>query len=259
DLSPEIGDTLTFGFVWQPSFLPGFNLSVDRFRIDLDDVINTVGRQNKANSCYDTAERLFCADVIRGANVNLPGGVPPIALNTVNDQLINVATVNVRGYDIEMGYQFNFGSAGKLSLRGLMTIYDRANVQFTPDTPVEDFLGYAGGSTSDQGWIKRQGVSDIRYTYRQFGVGLHSRYIVHSLMAPGFEDWGDIGSHLYHDVRFSYDFGKGSQAYLGVDNIADKAPPFFASGASGTQALDTIPAYYDVFGRTYFGGVRYKF
>jgi outer membrane receptor protein involved in Fe transport len=140
-----------------------------------------------------------------------------------------------------------------------MTIYDRALEQFTPDTPVEDFLGYAGGSTSDQGWIKRQGVTDIRYTYRSFGVGLHSRYIVHSLMGPGFEDWGEIGSHLYHDVRFSYDFGEGSQVYLGIDNIADKEPPFFASGASGTQALDTIPAYYDVFGRTYFGGVKYKF
>jgi iron complex outermembrane receptor protein len=260
NLSPEVGDTLTFGFVWQPPFLQGFNLSVDRFRIDIDSVINTVGRQNKADSCYDTVERFFCEDLTRGPNVNLPVGAPPVALLTVNDQLINVAKVNVAGYDIEMGYTFNFGSAGRLSLRGLMTIYDKADEQFTPDTPVQDFLGYAGGSTSDQGWIKRQGVSDIRYSYRQFGVGLHSRYIVHSLMAPGFEDFGAVGSHLYHDLRFSYDFGgEGSQVYLGIDNITDKAPPFFASGTSGTQALDTIPAYYDVFGRTYFGGVRYKF
>ena len=51
DLTPEIGDTLTFGFVWQPSFLSGFNLSVDRFRIDIEDVITTVGRQTKADLC----------------------------------------------------------------------------------------------------------------------------------------------------------------------------------------------------------------
>src|SRR5262249_8076014 len=36
-LNPETSDTLTFGFVWQPSFLSGFNLSVDRFKIDVDD------------------------------------------------------------------------------------------------------------------------------------------------------------------------------------------------------------------------------
>jgi outer membrane receptor protein involved in Fe transport len=140
-----------------------------------------------------------------------------------------------------------------------MTIYDKADVRFTPITPTVDFLGYAGGSTSDQGWIKRQGVADIRYTYRQFGVGLHTRYIAHSLMGVGFETFPEVGTHLYHDLRFNYDFGEGSQVYLGIDNIADKQPPFFASGASGTQALDTIPAYYDVFGRTFFGGVKYKF
>src|SRR5262249_13053877 len=127
DLDPEIGNTLTFGFVWQPSFFQGFNLSVDRFRIDVDDVINTVGRQNKADACYDTTERFFCADVIRGPNVNQDPNIP--ALISVNDQLINVATVNVSGFDIEMGYTFNFGSAGRLSLRGLMTIYDKADVK----------------------------------------------------------------------------------------------------------------------------------
>jgi hypothetical protein len=44
-----------------------------------------------------------------------------------------------------------------------------------------------------------------------------------------------------------------------VNNVFDKAPPFFASGASGTQALDTIPGYYDIFGRSYFAGTRVTF
>jgi outer membrane receptor protein involved in Fe transport len=128
-----------------------------------------------------------------------------------------------------------------------------------PGQDAIDYLGYAGGSTSDQGWIKRQAVTDIRWTYRSFGVGLHSRIIARSKMGVGFEEFPEIGTHIYHDIRFNYDFGEGSQVYLGVDNIADKDPPFFASSSSGTQALDTIPAYYDVFGRTFFGGVKYKF
>ena len=44
-----------------------------------------------------------------------------------------------------------------------------------------------------------------------------------------------------------------------MTNLFDKKPPFFASGSSGTQALDTVPGYYDVFGRSFFVGARFKF
>jgi iron complex outermembrane recepter protein len=259
DLAPEVGDTLTFGFVWQPAFLPGFNFSVDRFQIEIEDVITTVGRQLKADLCVDTVERLFCEDVIRGPNVNQDPSIG--ALISVNDQLINVASLDVSGYDVEAGYRFKLGGGdfGDLTARIVATIYDKADNVPLPGEDTIDFLGYAGGSTSDQGWIKRQAMADVRWSFRGFGAGWHARYISPSFMGPGAEDFGKIGSHVYHDVRFSFDFGEGSQVYLGVDNVFDKEPPFFATGFSGTQALDTIPAYYDVFGRQYFGGVRLKF
>jgi len=63
NLKPEKATTLTFGAVVQPSFVPGLSLTVDRFKIKLTDVINTIGRQSKANACYDSG--LFCNDVIR--------------------------------------------------------------------------------------------------------------------------------------------------------------------------------------------------
>jgi outer membrane receptor protein involved in Fe transport len=60
-------------------------------------------------------------------------------------------------------------------------------------------------------------------------------------------------------MRASLGFGDSSEVYLGVTNVFDKEPPFFATSTSGTQALDTIPGFYDVFGRSYYGGVRVKF
>ncbi len=150
NLTPEVGDTLTFGFVWQPSFLQGFSLSVDRFEIDIEDVINTVGRQTKADLCYDTAERLFCDDLNRGVNSNTPGNW---ALISVNDQLLNVAAVNISGLDVDVGYGFGLGSdeqLGRLRLRFVGTFYDKADQTPRVGDPTEDFLGYAGGSTSDQ-------------------------------------------------------------------------------------------------------------
>jgi len=41
--------------------------------------------------------------------------------------------------------------------------------------------------------------------------------------------------------------------------VADKGPPVFDSGTAGTQALDTVPGYCDVFGRTWFAGAKFKF
>jgi outer membrane receptor protein involved in Fe transport len=83
-------------------------------------------------------------------------------------------------------------------------------------------------------------------------------------MSPFFVGQGfpEIGSHSYHNVRLSYDtelFGtEETQFYLGITNAFDKEPPFFATSASGTQAVDTIPGYYDIFGRSYFAGVKVK-
>jgi outer membrane receptor protein involved in Fe transport len=260
DLKPEVGDTLTYGFVWQPSFLSGFSLSVDRFKIEIADVISEVGRQTKADLCYDTTERLFCEDLTRGVNSNQPGNW---ALLTVNDQFLNVAALDVSGADVDIGYSFGLGSdeqLGKLRLRVVGTFYDKADQTPRVGDPTVDLLGYAGGSTSDQGWLKRQFVSDVTWSMRGVGVTLHSRYLPRTNMAQGLNaDFPKIGSRVYHDLRFSYDFGEGRETYFGVDNVMDLDPPFFATGTSGTQALDTIPAYYDVFGRSYFGGVRWKF
>jgi iron complex outermembrane receptor protein len=263
NLKPEQGDTLTYGFVLTPTFLESFSLSVDRFKIDLTKEINTVGRQLEANLCYDTVQRLYCGNVLRGANPNTPNN---LALLAVNDTNVNIGRVVVSGFDIEAGYRFDLSrplrtasNLGSISLHMIMTIYDQAKEVPLPGNPVIDQLGYAGGSTSDQGWLKRQGVLDTTYKLGAFTANWHLRYVGPARMAIGFDGFPDIGSYIYHDIRFAYNFKKDSQVYLGITNLANKQPPFFASASSGTQALDTIPAYYDVFGRTYFGGFAVKF
>ena len=262
NLDPEKGDTLTYGFVITPAMLEGFALSLDRFDIKLSNVINTVGRQLKADQCYDTTDRLFCGDVIRGVNPNTPGNW---ALISVNDQNINVASYRVKGYDLVASYGFDVNSLfksaadrGRLSLRLALTVYDTADEVALPGQPTIDLLGYAGGSTSDQGWLKQQGVLDTNYKIGRWSANWHLRYVGSAYMAPGAKDFGKIGSHVYHDLRVAFQPKEGTEIYLGVNNLMDKEPPFFATGTSGTQALDTVPAYYDVFGRQIFGGVKVK-
>lgn len=263
NLKPEQGDTITYGLVWTPTFDKGLSVAIDRFQIDLDEVILATGRQLAVNTCYDTPGRLLCNVVTRGTSVLVPGA--NYVLTGVNQQLENIAKLNIAGYDVDIRYNRKLPSGwGDLNLGLLTTIYDKASQQGV-GAPV-NLLGQAGGSTSDQGWIKVTANANIGWRLGAFNANWNVRYI-------GSADMGSTGAtttttdggypripaHTYHNVRIGYQAMKSLELSLGVTNLADKKPPFFASGSAGTQALDTIPGYYDVFGRSFFLGAKMKF
>jgi outer membrane receptor protein involved in Fe transport len=255
NLAPEIATTLTYGFAYQPPMAPGLSLTLDRFEIELEDVITTVGRQQVANQCYDAG--LFCASVTRGTNPNVPGA--NYVLTGVNDQLTNVATLDIRGFDFSARYDTRlFG--GRLSLNALGTRYDRAKRIVLPGTPATDLRGFAGGSTSDQGYVKFTGTGNVNWRATNgINFNYNLRYIGKSKtspFAPSF--YPSIPAHTYHNARIGAEL-MNFEVWAGVDNIFNKAPPFFPTSTAGTQALDTVPALYDVFGRSFYFGVKRTF
>lgn len=263
NLKPEEGDTLTYGVVWTPSFDKGLSVSIDRFQIDLEKVITTTSRQIAVNTCYDTASRLLCNVVTRGTNVQIPGAT--YVLTAVNEQLENLAKLNVAGFDVDIRYATKMPAGwGDLNLGLLTTIYDKASQTGIGD-PI-NLLGQAGGSTSDQGWVKVTANANVGWRMGSFKANWNVRYI-------GAADMGATGANTtttsggfpripattYHNLSVGYQVNKQAEIVAGVTNVADKKPPFFASGSAGTQALDTIPGYYDVFGRSFFVGAKLKF
>lgn len=257
NLSPERGTTLTYGVSFAPQFLRGFTLTVDRFDIEMRDVVGTVGRQTKANLCYDTVDRQFCGDLTRGMNPNVAGA--NYVLTAINDQIINVAAYRIKGIDINAQQVFRL-AGGQLSLQGIATLYDRAEVTPLRGQAPIDLLGFAGGSATDQGFIKFTGNGNVGWV-SESGVSLNYnvRYIGRARNSPFATPTVTIPAHAYHSARIAIPFGEQRQFYLGVNNITDKQPPFFPSNTSGTLALDSIPAFYDVFGRSFFAGVRIGF
>ena len=256
NLRPEVATTSTYGFVFQPAFLKGLTLSVDRFDIKIDDVISTVGRQLAADSCYTNG--LFCANVRRGATPLLPGA--NYVLLAVDDRNDNLAQLGTSGYDVESRYSFKL-AGGDMDLSLGATIYDKAFKTPLPGQAPVDLLGQAGGSTSDQGYIKLTGVGNIGYRIGGLRTNWNMRYIGSADMSTTSASRGfpRIPAAVYHNLRVGYDLTKSIEVSFGITNLFDKSPPLFASGTSGTQALDTVPGYYDIFGRSYFAGVKAKF
>lgn len=258
NLKPEEATTRTYGFVYTPSTLKGFSLAVDRFEIQMEDIISSVARQTAVNLCYDTTSRLLCGTRTRGTHPLLPGA--NYVLQSVNATLQNVAEFDLKGVDLDLRYSFKTGF-GDMDLSTLATFYDKALLLPLEGQPTVDLLGQAGGSTALQGNIKFSATGNIGWRKGAFRANWNMRHIGRADMAVGTTEAGfpKIGSHTYHNLRGVYTASKSVELYAGVTNAFDKKPPVFASGTSGTQALDTIPGFYDVFGRSYFVGANLKF
>ncbi|UDF04557.1 TonB-dependent receptor domain-containing protein [Asticcacaulis sp. AND118] len=267
NLKPEQADTETVGVVFTasrfdalPSWISPLTITLDRFKIDTSDLIAGVGRQEIANLCYDTAgsaRDLFCSQLTRGTDPAVPGA--NYVLKTVNDQVLNIASLNIAGYDLEAGYNFDFDRFGRLGVATTWTFYDKAEKTSYPTAPVQDLLGFAGGTTSDQGWIEKQGNVAFTWTVGKFKTNWTARYIGEAKSSPYATNAVTIKSHTYHDVQVRYAVFENSEIYAGISNLMDQDPPFFPTSQSGTQALDTVPAYYDVFGRSAYVGFKSKF
>ena len=62
-LREETADTLTYAVVFQPKFLPGFYISIDRWQIEIDNAIERVSDQNIVDGCYSAGvglNTIFC-------------------------------------------------------------------------------------------------------------------------------------------------------------------------------------------------------
>ena len=272
NLKPEVADTTGFGVVLRPRFIPGFEASVDYYQIDISNAITTFGAQQIINLCAggDTA---LCSNVIRSAGV----------ISQVNVVPINAAQQIARGIDFEASYQRRMETIapflkGNLTLRFLATHFleNYLNDGVNPPTNTVGENGVdsssGSGSTGVPSWkymtslawdngplalsFTARGVSDGVYNtaYVQCTSNCPAATIAH----PTIEN-NRIPGAYYFDASVNYKLPHGVEAYLAVDNLLDTAPVMTAYGPSvGGPPLSVNPSLYDVLGRTFRFGLRFK-
>ncbi len=68
-LKPERSQTTELGIVWQPDFIPGFQASVDYWRIGIKGFVNALSVQQVEDQCIVAGDPLYCGqDSITTAN-----------------------------------------------------------------------------------------------------------------------------------------------------------------------------------------------
>ncbi|MEJ0086093.1 MAG: TonB-dependent receptor [Pseudomonadota bacterium] len=269
DLKEETSDSFTAGFVLQPEFLPGFSFSADYFDIEIDDVITAPDAQQIMDACYDAADlnNQFCSLFQRlgpeGSPENGPEDAYALENGTLQQTLLNYASSRARGIDFEVAYARNIGDLGKLSTRLVYTRMLQRDDYLDPAHPEDpDQVLYELGDPKDAFNLNTD------FAAGKFTFGYQLRYLGHMVIdlaenvfsvggnPPQNADYAEAKYYpevFYHDVRAAYDITDDVNAYVGVDNLANRVPPFGLTGAGGGSGI------YESRGRFFYAGFKVGF
>ncbi len=247
-LKAEQGENLSYGFVYSPSWLDGFDMSIDYWKIELEDGIATRGAGNILSGCYVTgAQPDFCNFVERA-----PDGL----ISTVRTAGFNVNSLMSEGIDLGLGYRLDTESFGRFAFKW-DTTYNMAT-----ETNGFDEVGlYTGAPNweyrSQLQTVWQMGDFDANWTMRYNSELVEPCFIycvaylgvpVEDLPIVGGEAVLRAGSTTYHDLQFGWRAPWNAKISIGARNVFGKEPPVLQYN-SFAHSFD---AGYDLPGGAYY-------
>jgi outer membrane receptor protein involved in Fe transport len=244
NLKPQHGVTMTLGLVYTPEWLPGFQASMDGYRISIVDAIANYTTAQIVQFCAQ-GNAAQCAFIIRN---------PDGTLFQVNQKPQNIGKINTEGVDFEGNYDFDLddwmGLEGEVGLHGVANYVS----QFISILPGSVIFNAAGLNVTPQ-W---RWTFQTRYSKGPFAMFVQARWSGAGLSNKDLPltqiDRYHIGGQTLVDLNFQYAISvKGGTVspYFNVTDLFNDIP----SGA----AFSTRTNGYDLYGRHYRAGIRFSF
>ena len=248
NLKPETAQTSEFGLVFQPNYLPGFNVSIDYYRIALKKEIGTLNNQQVVDLCQLYGNASYC----NSFNLNgvLGTSTPPFVII----QPINLAQTVTDGFNIQARYRFGLDDwdiPGNFTVRSLAAHVSKFIV--TPGVVGQPVAEYAGAQVTYnpsggqfqaglalwkifliESW--NDGPLSLDATERFFSNGVLNPYGVQcqapncpvpTAQNPTYSN-NHVPGYLFVDVGGSYQISASLQGYFKIDNVADQLTKSFA-------------------------------
>lgn len=258
NVQEETADTITAGFAFTPSFIPGLTLVADYYRIKISDAITSVSTQNTVSLCYsadDFPNNKFC-DVITRDTVG--------AITEVINFQENLDTELVSGIDAQLLYRFEPGIIpGRFDIDFRYAHYLEQEVEFEgiggtiiTSSPLGEI-----GNGEDEFRLRvgyRTGRFRMSYTVTYLGGGVDD---IAQNANPTDDRYFKAGDQDFHRIYLAYDFGPDEQfrLYGGVNNIFDNLGPFVPTGLNYGSSYNLDSGLNDVLGREFYVGIRARF
>jgi iron complex outermembrane recepter protein len=262
NLLPETSTSKTLGLVYSPSWLEGFDVSLDWWQIEMQDTITVAGGQTIVDGCVRDNRPEFCQLFTRN-----PGG----SLNLTSGP-VNQGELLVEGYDMTVGYRLPETAWGKFSFT-----WDTTYLAKSEGTAALTAIGEY--TQSNDGWRIRSNLA-TRWEMGDWGATWNVRYYDdQDEDCQAFVDYGysflcsdpdrivdnedgeptaaaqnHIGATTYHDVSAYWNSPWNAKITLGINNIGDKDPP------RSVQAFaNSFDPQYELPGRFYYMRYTQKF
>ncbi|GFE89857.1 TonB-dependent receptor plug domain-containing protein [Steroidobacter agaridevorans] len=277
DLKPEEADTTGFGVVMAPRFLPGFQMAIDYYNIDVTGSVQAPGAQKVIDLCA-AGNATLCNSLLRDDQGRL---------FMVITQPQNLIGQQASGIDVETSYRFPMSSLVS-ALSGDMVIRAMASRVLKLETEDTDGTVYDGnGVVGDWAGIspydgltspKLRGFLSVGYKGDAFTLTTIVRYTGPGVYANGFIECAtdcpapnpdgtplpptiennDIAGMTTIDLSSSYKF-ESFELFGTIENLANKQPPIIGGNLTSAHWSGQGNADYDRIGRQYRMGVRFTF
>jgi outer membrane receptor protein involved in Fe transport len=248
-IKPEQGKSYDVGFVYDPHFVEGLSLSVDFWRIILNDVIGTPTAQQIVTECAnDNFSAAICNQIqfVSGSTTNI--------LQITNVATQNLGTLTTQGVDFGGRYRLQTDVAGTFNFGLQATYLAKFNVIQAGSAP-----DYAAG-TFDSTWgllPRWRALANVDWTMGDFFARWQTRYVGRANMEGVFGFPYDLGAWASNDVSFGYNIQPlNTTVEVGINNLGDRAPNFTyqAQISNNGDGVD-----YDAVGRFFWGRLTVKF
>ena len=259
-LQPENAKTWSIGTVISPT--SGLDISVDYYNIAITGAISSLSANQILADCYGTtanpslsASNAFCQRIQRDPST---GNIALLTSGT-----FNFNQIKLDGIDTQIDYQFGLDklgfspSAGRIKLGSIISYLHHYKVAPGDGTGAVE---YAGGITDNLITADGENLyshphwkanTTFGYAVGRFFGTLRWRYVgrMENLDTPT----APVAAFNYFDMDVHYSATDHLTLTFGINNLADKQPPYVPS-----LELRTDAATYDVIGRTFYAALKYK-
>lgn len=225
NLAEETADTLTYGFVYQPSFLPGFSLTVDYWDVEITDAIASVSAQDIVDNCYDSTSfpNAFCDNFTRNRDSS---SAQYLGFNFLRQSPINFAAIEASGYDVAAVYDFELWG-NDFGIRAVGSKQEKLDFFTNPSDPNE-----VDPELEELQRPEISGTVDFTWRRDNFRVGWQVQYMSDQLLAGAeIETYENIlgdsawaGESYTHNLYGSVDLRDNVRIFGGINNVEDAEP-----------------------------------